>query len=486
MRRRAGRSAVVVGVASLALALMVGSCSDDETAPAAPEFENPPELVSRDGVLEATFTVETAQIDVAGKQLTTQLYNGLYVPPTLRVRRGDTIKLHLKNRISQQTNAHYHGMNVSPLGNSDNVFVHVLPDRDFDYTIDIPDTHPQGLFYYHPHLYGLTEAQIMGGMSGLLVVDGLLDPFPELAGITELQMQLKDTQIVDGALPDDIDPSAPTNHTLNGQVNPTIRIRPGELQLWRIGNIGADLYYPLVLEGHPFYEIARDGNRRTRLTTHEQILLPPSSRFEVLVRGGAPGTYLFKSLDFDTGPVGDSYPGVTLATVVVGGDPVDPIPLPTDFPPVPDLRSTPVQIPRTIVFDESEDGNTFFIDGKMFDPDRIDTPVTLGTTEVWTIKNCTQELHVFHIHQLDFQVVEINGVEQPFLGRQDTVDLPYATDEGPDDEDCQSGTPGVVTVIIPFTDPTVLGKFVYHCHIGEHEDNGMMATIEVREPDGVP
>lgn len=476
-----------IGVlAGMALALSWMSCGgDDAPTPSGPPFENPSQLVSSDGVLEAEFTVETTLVSVAGKQLTTQLYNGLYVPPTLRVKPGDTVNLHLRNRIAEQTNLHYHGMNISPLGNSDNVFVHVLPERDFDYVLRIPENHPTGLFYYHPHLYGLTERQIMGGMSGLMVVEGLLDPFPDLAGITELQMQLKDTQIVDGRLPEEIDPSAPTNHTLNGLVNPTIRMRPGELQLWRIGNIGADLYYPLVLEGHTFYHVARDGNRQNQLTSSDELLLPPSSRFEVLVRAGAKGSYRFKSLDFDTGPVGDRYPGVTLATVVVDGDPVAPRPLPTDFPPVPDLRDVP-RTPRTIVFDESADGNTFFIDGKTFDPDVVDTSVTLGSTEEWTIKNCTQELHVFHIHQLDFQVVSVNGVEQPFLGRQDTVNLPYASDEGEGDEDCETGTPGVVKVIIPFTNPNILGKFVYHCHIGGHEDNGMMATIEVTEADAAP
>lgn len=468
---------------TMGLALLAGSCGDDGDGPASlPAFQNPPEVVSRDGVLETTFTVETAEVDVAGQLVRTEVYNGLYVPPTLRVKRGDQIRLHLRNQTSEQTNLHYHGMNVSPLAHSDNVFVHVLPEMDFDYRIDIDDHHPQGLFYYHPHQYGTTERQIMGGMSGLLVVDGLLDPFPELAGIQQLQMVLKDTQIVNGELPDDISPSGPTHHTLNGLVNPRIDIKPGELQLWRIGNLGADQYYRVVLEGHKFYEIARDGNRNNKLVEHDDLLIPPSSRFEVLVRGGKAGTYRFKSLDFSTGPAGDSYPGVTLATMVVGGPAVTPIPLPTNVPPVPDLREIPNRVPATFVFSESPDGNTFFINGKMFDENRVDTRITLGTYGEWTIKNCSQELHVFHIHQLDYQVISVNGVEQPFNGYQDTVNMPSASDLPSNDPDCPRVTPSIVKVIIPFTERTNLGKFVYHCHIGEHEDNGMMATIEVVEP----
>jgi FtsP/CotA-like multicopper oxidase with cupredoxin domain len=318
----------------------------------------------------------------------------------------------------------------------------------------------------------------MSGMSGTLIVEGLLDPFPQLQGIRELVMNLKDIQIdSDGQVPMDIDPGAPTHITLNGQINPRIRIRPGETQLWRIANIGADHYYPLVLEGMPMYIIARDGNRQNQLVTippGQTFLLPVSSRIDVLVQGGPKGTYRFRTLPFNTGPVGDSYEGATLATVESRGNAVDPIPLadPSQFPPLENLCNQPVDEERTIVFSESEDGNTFFIDGKEFDPDRIDTTVSVGTLERWTVLNASEELHVFHIHQTDFQVCSINGVPQPFVGYQDTVNLPY---EG---QDPDFEGPGEVEIVINFRDPIIAGKFVYHCHIGEHEDNGMMAVIE--------
>ena len=101
---------------------------------------------------------------------------------------------------------------------------------------------------------------------------------------------------------------------------------------------------------------------------------------------------------------------------------------------------------------------------------------TLGDIEEWTIVNTAEEAHVFHIHQLDFQVTEIDGVTKPFTGYQDVVTLPPATDDGP----------SMVTVIIPFTNPVIVGKFVYHCHIIQHEDQGMMATILVQESGAPP
>jgi FtsP/CotA-like multicopper oxidase with cupredoxin domain len=105
-----------------------------------------------------------------------------------------------------------------------------------------------------------------------------------------------------------------------------------------------------------------------------------------------------------------------------------------------------------------------FIDGKTFDPNRIDTRVRLGAVEEWTIRNESDELHDFHIHQGSFQLVEVNGKPQPLDGYYDTINLPMRSE---------------IKIIIPFTDPTMLGKFVYHCHLLAHEDKGMMATIEV-------
>jgi FtsP/CotA-like multicopper oxidase with cupredoxin domain len=116
------------------------------------------------------------------------------------------------------------------------------------------------------------------------------------------------------------------------------------------------------------------------------------------------------------------------------------------------------------VFSETKDGDTLFINGKTFDPNRTDVRVKLGAIEEWTIRNVADELHTFHIHQGPFQLVEINGVPQSVDDHRDIVDVPIR---------------GEVKVIIPFTNPLTVGRFVFHCHILSHEDKGMMATIEV-------
>lgn len=440
--------------------------------PRRPAFRNPPTITSENGILHAELVAAPAFIEVGGRRVFTNVYNGAYIPPMLVVNRGDTIHLRLTNLLGDMTNMHYHGYDGPPNSPADDVFLHIMPANSFDYELPIPEVQGIGLNWYHPHMHGMVEAQIFGGMSGAYLVNGMLDPFPQLAGITDRVLLLKDIQIRDGHVPqENIDIGAPSIRTVNGLVNPTIPIHPGETQLWRFGNIGADRYYRLRLEGHTMYEIARDGNRNTQLVPRKEIFLPPSSRSEVLIQGGRRGQYRLQTLAVSTGPQGDQYAGATLATLVSSGPAQTPVALPTSaaFPPVLDLRTLPIAHQRPVVYTESANGDEFFINGKQFDENRIDVQVKLGDVEEWTITNSTGELHTFHIHQLGFQVTEINGAAQPFYGYQDNINIPHATRQGP----------GVVKVLIPFTNPLMVGKFVMHCHITQHEDNGMMATVEV-------
>jgi len=444
---------------------------------AATPFANPPEIVSAGGILGGTLTVAPATIQVGAKEVTTTVYNGLLMPPLLRVQPGDTVQLQIQNDGTVATNVHYHGFLVTPQGTGDNVFLEIMPETTYAYDFQIPVDHPAGLFWYHPHVHPDVNPQIASGLSGGIVVGDILAPFPELAGITERFLLLKDTKIRKGEVLEDPDPSGPTTRTVNGLFKPTIDIQPGELQFWRIGNIGANIYYRLKLKGHTFYVLAQDGNLKNQLVQTDELLIPPAARYEVLVRGGKAGKYPLHAQAFKTGPAGDGYPAQKMATLVSSGDPVaNPLPLPTVFPSPPDLRLTSISTARTMTFADADSDNPdeqFTINDKFYDHERIDTTVQLGNVERWTLLNTSKELHVFHIHQTDFQVISIDGIPQPFTGYQDTVSLPFATK--------QKGqlVPGEVTVIIPFINPVMVGEFVYHCHIVQHADQGMMANIEV-------
>jgi FtsP/CotA-like multicopper oxidase with cupredoxin domain len=257
-------------------------------------------------------------------------------------------------------------------------------------------------------------------------------------------------------------------------------MRPGEFQIWEIGNLGADSYFDLELDGHSFWVLGRDGNP-TELPVKEQTLyLSPGARAEVLVQSAKAGHYPLRSLKVDTGPQGDPNPQVELGTVIVEGGPVNGGSTSADLskPAVAldsgditarEVRKLPITNRRTITFSETADGKTFFLNNKMFDQGRIDTTVTIGDVEEWTLRNVTGERHVFHIHQTDFLVTEQEGAALDYKGLRDVIDIPQQ----------RNGKPGEVKIIVPFLRPNIAGKFVYHCHILEHEDNGMMANIVV-------
>jgi hypothetical protein len=133
------------------------------------------------------------------------------------------------------------------------------------------------------------------------------------------------------------------------------------------------------------------------------------------------------------------------------------------------VRSSLIAHRRTMTFSWTADKTRFFINGQVFDETRTDVTVTLGNTEEWTIRNEDDQLHNFHIHQTEFLVTAIDGASQTFDSLYDTFSLPVA----------MNGRPSEITVVIPFTDPTILGRFVFHCHVVKHEDKGMMQTIEV-------
>jgi FtsP/CotA-like multicopper oxidase with cupredoxin domain len=457
----------LLGVAAVSLlgsALPYGREVGAQTPVAQAPFPQPEEYVSEDGVLKATLNVTRGPVTIGDQEVVGTTYNGTYVGPTLRLKPGERLELTVVNELPEVTNMHFHGLHVSPSGISDNVFIIIEPGATQDYVIEIPENHPVGTFWYHSHAHPYTEPQVMGGLGGLIVVDGLQDLLPaDLRQITEYAVVLKDYQAVDGAiLLTNIDSNAPTTRTVNAAVNPSLSIDAGETQLWRLANLSADIYYEVQLTGHQLHIIGEDGNPVWQVKSVDSLPIAPGKRFDLLVQGGAPGTAEFKTLQYDQ--QGDLYPEALLATVTVNPSSLTAAVLPVKLVEPNDLNQGVVDVSRTITFSKDQAAGHFVIDGKMFDENRIDQAVKLGALEEWTIINTNNQQHPFHIHTNDFQVISINDEPVEAVSLVDTVNLP---------------ADGKVTVRIPFRDFT--GKFVYHCHILNHADMGMMATVEVTE-----
>jgi suppressor of ftsI len=430
----------------------------------------PPEIRSENGVLNATLTASPGLVRLGEFAFPGFVYNDAYIPPLLRVRPGDTMRIGFRNQLPDDpSNLHYHGMSVSPQGNSDNVFVHVHPGAQFDYEVRIPGNGRQGpgLFWYHPHAHGFVAKQILGGMSGGLVVEGSDRLYPILSGLPERFFLIKHTELGEG---NEI-------MSINGQLNPLIDIRPGEMQFWRIAHIGATLFIKFRIDGMPLYVVARDGHPLTQPQKVTEVLIGPGERIDAIAVGPDAGEYAVTTIPFQNEAWKKPDPAQQLATVASGGGARPSSGAESEILNqrvegdawIDTVRATPIAKRRELTYSRTPDRKVFMIDHRVMEEDRVDQTAKLGCTEEWTVINTDQQYHSFHIHQTGFLVTAVNGVPQRELSLRDTVSIPPATDQ----------SQGVLKVVIPFTDPVIAGRFFYHCHAVDHEDKGMMGVIEV-------
>jgi FtsP/CotA-like multicopper oxidase with cupredoxin domain len=493
--------AVTAGVVGAGLTLPRGFA---QRVAAAEPLLQPDIRDSRDGLLDTTLTASVMPVLVRGQTSIMSVYEGSVPGPTLRVRPGDRLRINLVNTLQQlpdglptdnpfvcsllgrdgevdpngptscYTNLHTHGFHVSPSGNSDNIFVVIKSGESFQYEYQIPPNHPSGVYGYHPHLHGSSHIQSFGGMGGAIIIEGDLDHLPGIEGLPERLLVLQATQFTDdgGSVRSFTDVAAVTGapgtqtsryvRLVNGQLNPTMTIAPGETQRWRIANLTGSTTYRLHLDGHHLHQIAKDGITLGETWTRDEIVLSPGERAEVLVQGGEAGSYALRTLPISTGF--NMQPAAVLATLVSGGAAVTPQPLPTTLIPIEDLSTASIDGRRQVTFQiKSPIGPAtaaFQVSGHDFDATRDDQVVRLNTTEEWVIRNSSTVWHPFHIHQNHYQVVAYNGHPVPVRYWEDTTPVPPFGD---------------ITIRTRFLD--FPGRWVFHCHILLHEDNGMMQTV---------
>lgn len=447
------------------------------SAAAAQPLRTPTEYRSKDGVLAVTIIAQPTRVEFGQQVIDGATYNGEYGGPVLRLHPGDTLRMHFVNHLPQITNVHFHGLSVTPEGHGDDSMHMTAPGDSWDYVFTIPKDHAPGVYWYHTHGHDFAERQVMGGLSGTLVIEGFQDEVPVTKPLTERLMALKEfSPNGSGHLNHVPKPSHGTIKTINGQLDPQIAMLPGETQLWRMSGQTADGYFRLRAKGVKLVVLGRDARPLITPEPTDEVLIGPSERVDVLATAGAAGRYSLMQEKTDTGPLGDMFPAQEMASMLVASDPSRPAatplgPIVVNAPNQQPVAADHIDARRLVVFSEDPTTGLFFINHQTFDPKRTDVKVPLGSIEEWTIRNASQELHVFHIHQVAFQVVSIDGKAVPFVGLRDTIDVPVH---------------GEVKIRLAFTDPRIVGRFMFHCHILEHEDKGMMATIEVYDPQTGP
>jgi suppressor of ftsI len=429
-------------------------------------------------------------------------FNGQMAAPVIRVSPGDTLKMEYVNALPStprepcaispcrnMTNLHFHGLGVSPKAPQDDVLdMMAMPGQTLNYLVEIPLEQPPGLYWYHTHPHGESHRQALDGMSGAIVVEGIDRYVPEVRNLRERVLVLRGRSIEHdpeaAALGRRVEiPMASCGRTIeepgriftvNGVIRPEIAIAPGERQFWRIVNAAADSYADVQVDGERLEIVALDGmplayhnpRRRTRLVDH--ALVPPGGRIEAIVIGPPAGAHaVLRARCVDTGPEGDPNPEMVLADIVPGPRSLAwAHVLPTDKRPpvyklvqVEDLEKTAPQFVVTF----TEDRNGFYINGQKYAPDAGPmVRARVGSYQHWRIVNQTRELHPMHIHQVHFLAYAENGVPLANPEWLDTVNVPYG---------------GSVDAIMDFTDPVIRGMSVFHCHLLNHEDKGMMAKI---------
>jgi FtsP/CotA-like multicopper oxidase with cupredoxin domain len=434
---------------------------------------------------------------------------------------------------SLSINLHFHGLTIPPVCHQDDVLKTAIRPGDlpFEYRFRIPEDEPPGLYWYHPHIHGFTKAQVLGGASGALIVEGIERAVKAVAGLPERVLIIRDQDLLNPNAPPakwepvvpkmliDRDGDAANNGTGYGKpakdlsINfvpvpypdyrpAVIEMKPEEQQLWRVLNASGITYLnlqllygqtpqPLGLVAMDGVPLNQNGLARDFVDWQTHLGIPPGARMEFIVKGppsGVSGLLVTKTVD--TGPSGENDPNRALATVVASKDAVEPSQLSAASSPLPPPQLpwlgtvTPVRTRRLYFSEKLVDPNDptsateFYVtvDGQtpqMFDP-KSGVPNILarqGTVEDWIIENRSAELHAFHIHQLHFLLLDYLGrpVNEPFL--RDTVNVPYYNG--------RTLTYPSIRVRMDFRDPNTIGDFPYHCHLLEHEDGGMMGLIRV-------
>ncbi len=427
-------------------------------------------IQSQQGALEVQLVAAESQVPYRDETRWAMTYNGEVSGPTIRVKPGDQLKITVDNQLEKPTSLHTHGLHVSP--DQDNPTIVIEPGTSYTYTYDIPKNQRAGTYWYHPHIHGLTAEQVSSGLSGAIIVEDSVDT--ELATLTtDRVLIINDPQLVASNPWSDSDEgmhmgdegsgvdmmtamtgrSGPVLLT-NGITGVSLEADSEKMERLRVVNASASMSLELTFTGQKMLQLSSEGGRLDQPKTIRSVTLAPGERTEIVLIPSKDGGQLIAqrlSSEGEGAPIAD--PEV-IATIG-----------PKSGVNSADLTSVFIQrntdlFAKEVVPDATQiislDGHMNpTINGKLYDPNSIDIKAKKGTVEEWVIRNNTPMAHPMHLHTWSFQV---DGED----GWQDVVTV------APNSEQ---------RIRIDFSDYE--GTTVFHCHILDHEDTGMMAVINV-------
>jgi FtsP/CotA-like multicopper oxidase with cupredoxin domain len=468
--------------------------------PAGLPFVNPSILTnesSASGIFEATLNVARTQQTIGGKTAGLITYNASYPGPTIKVKPGDILRVHFKNNLpfttarnylgfeENHTNLHTHGMHVSPLPPADAAHLDIPAGGTYDYEYDLGHAYPGTLTFYHPHCHGLVAQQYWAGLIGTIITE---DTVQALKAFKTNILVLKDFEFDANGMPtlhsssmDYMMGKEGSMITVNGQVNPVVTMAPGEIQRWRILNASNARFYKLSMQGMQMFIIGTDGGLLDKPYGVTSLLLSPGERADFLIKATpASGSYKFLSLPYSRGGMmgggmggggmggggcgmGTASAQITLLTVKISGTSMNQaVPAAIDRAAKRFALDTSMIPHRSLVLSMSMSRG--YINGQDFDVSPFTIMSDLNTYEIWDVVNQSGMDHPFHQHTDAAQLMSVSGGDTSYPSlytkipaKKDVVIVPKM---------------GSIRLLVPIMDWE--GMAMFHCHILEHEDIGMM------------
>ncbi len=389
-------------------------------------------------------------------------YNGNYLGPVIKVSAGEEVRMHVKNELEMTTSVHWHGLIVP--GSADGGPHQVIqPGATWEPSFTI--NQPASTLWFHPHVIGSTATQVYYGLAGMIITEDENSKrlnLPDDYGINDIPLIIQDRSFsTDGAFVyfDNMMDGAVGNFILvNGKITPELTVNQIKMRFRVLNGANARNFTLRLDNGHVFYQIASDGGFLEQPVSTNRLFVSPGERAEIIV-------------DFSKYKKGDYISLLNneelVMTFIIGDEAKDLTEIPDTLTTIDKMDEQIATSTKTIVLDGM--GHMVSLNGKVFDIDRVDDNVNLGDTEIWEIFSRRSMMmgsngHPFHIHGTQFQVLSRNG-NPPDPNEQGWKDTIFVRSNE------------TVRIIVKFA---YKGLYMYHCHILEHEEAGMMGQLEVK------